>query len=126
MKICHIAIAFLSFINLASAKGFEVDYALSLGSYYGYTDYSAPKPTPYKANTLNATINAYIPNANATITNATLSNTAATIKNAAKKANPTKIGQRIILSNTIANIIVANIIEKIISKVIIISPFSMF
>lgn len=59
MKICHIAIAFLSFINLASAKGFEVDYALSLGSYYGYTDYSSPKPTPYKANNLNATINAY-------------------------------------------------------------------
>ena len=56
MKICHIAIAFFSFINLASAKGFEVDYALSLGSYYGYTDYSSPKPTPYKANNLNATL----------------------------------------------------------------------
>ena len=32
----------------------------------------------------------------------------------------------IILSNTMANIIVAKITEKIISKVIIISPFSMF
>ena len=74
----------------------------------------------------NANINANIPNAIATITNATLSKIAATIKNAAKNANPTNIGQCIILSKTMANIIVAKITAKIISKVIIISPFSMF
>lgn len=74
----------------------------------------------------NATINANIPSAIAIITNVVLLNTAATIKSAANIANPTNIGQCIILCNTIANIITANTIEKIINKFIIIYLFYIF
>ncbi|MBR5154773.1 MAG: porin [Alphaproteobacteria bacterium] len=59
MKIRYITASILCFINTASAQGWETDYALSLSSYYGYTHYSTPKPTPYKTNNLNATLNAY-------------------------------------------------------------------
>ena len=44
-------------------------------------------------------------------------------KNIEKNANPTKIGQCIILCKTIDNTIVAKIIAKNISRVITISPF---
>ena len=49
----------LCFIKTASATGFETDYAISVGNFYGYTDYSHPKPTPYKNNNINSSLNAY-------------------------------------------------------------------
>ena len=75
-----------------------------------------------KIQSKNATINAKIPSAIATITSIVLLNIADIIKNIEKKAKPIKIGQLIILSKIIANIIVAKTIEKKTSKFIIISP----
>ena len=59
----------------------------------------------------------------AIITNVVLANITAITKNIEKNANPTKIGQCIILCKTIDNTIVAKIIAKNISRVITISPF---
>ena len=53
----------------------------------------------------------------AIITNVVLANITAITKNIEKNANPTKIGQCIILCKTIDNTIVAKIIAKNISNI---------
>ena len=59
MKSYQLAILLTLLSNVAFADSIEKEYSLSIGSYYGYADYSKPKPSPYKKNNINSTINAY-------------------------------------------------------------------
>ncbi len=59
MRSLTLFIALFCFVNQAFAKGFETDYAISLGASYGYTNYSSPKLAPYKENNINSSLNAF-------------------------------------------------------------------
>ena len=59
MKICSFMLFLLFFINKANAGSIEMDYSMSLGNFYGYTDYSSSTPLKYKTNNLNSSLNAY-------------------------------------------------------------------
>ena len=59
MRSLVVFVAMFCFVNQAFSKGFETDYAISLGASYGYTNYSSPKPSPYKENNINSNLNAY-------------------------------------------------------------------
>ena len=59
MRTLVIVLAMICLVKTAKAQSFETDYAVSLGGYYGYTNYSLPKSHLYKENNLNSTLNAY-------------------------------------------------------------------
>ena len=59
MKIYPIALVLLCVANTGFASSFDVDYSISLGNFYGYTDYSSKTPSSYKHNNFNSSLNAY-------------------------------------------------------------------
>ena len=59
MRTISLITALACFLPLSHAHSFEIDYALSFGGFYGYTDYNRPKHNLYKNNNLNSTLNAY-------------------------------------------------------------------
>ena len=60
MKIYPLALGLLCFATIANAKPLDFDYSISLGNFYGYTDYNSKLPTSYKHNNLNSSLNTYI------------------------------------------------------------------
>ena len=59
MRVLFFLCAIFCFFKTASAKSINTEHAISLGGFYGNTNYSKPKHTPYKNNNINSTLNAY-------------------------------------------------------------------
>ena len=59
MKKSSLVILIALIPNIVLADSLDIEYSFNLGTFYGYTDYLSPKPTPYKHNNVNSNLNAY-------------------------------------------------------------------